>query len=64
MSGLLDWGALMRLGMRDLRIAPRVFWDLSPAELALIAGLDPAAAPAMGRARLDALSALYPDERT
>ena len=60
---MIDWPALMRLGLRDLRLAPDIFWDMTPAELALVAGLDPAAVPCMARARLDELRALYPDER-
>ncbi|MEY2961852.1 MAG: hypothetical protein RLZ60_1682 [Pseudomonadota bacterium] len=59
----MDWAGLMRLGLRGLRLSPREFWALTPAELLLIAGLD-AATPAMGRARLAELAILYPDERT
>ncbi|AUJ63821.1 hypothetical protein B9057_05630 [Aestuarium zhoushanense] len=59
----MDWAGLMRLGLRGLRLSPREFWALTPAELLLIAGLD-AASPAMGRARLAELASLYPDERT
>lgn len=61
--GLFDWAGLMRLGLRGLRLSPDQFWNLTPAELALMAGLDPQAVPTMARARLAELSALYPDER-
>lgn len=56
----LDWPALMRLGLRDLRLTPRDFWALTPAELALMAGLDDAPGP-LTRARLTELAARYPD---
>lgn len=60
MTRPLDWPALMRLGLRDLRLHPRDFWALTPAELMLMAGLDPARAP-LSRARLDELAARFPD---
>jgi len=60
---MIDWTALMRLGLHGLRLTPDQFWALTPAELSLMAGLDPRAAPAMARDRLAELSALYPDER-
>ena len=55
-----DWRALMRLGLRDLRLHPRDFWALTPAELMIMAGLDGAPGP-LTRARLDELAARYPD---
>lgn len=60
---MIDWTALLRLGLHGLRLTPDQFWALTPAELALMAGLDPQTAPAMARDRLAELSALYPDER-
>ena len=60
---MIDWTALMRLGLHGLRLTPDQFWALTPAELSLMAGLDPRAVPAMARDRLAELSALYPDER-
>lgn len=57
-----DWPSLMRLGLRDLRLRPAEFWGLTPAELMLMAGLDAAHSPAMGRAGLAALAAQFPDE--
>ncbi|MCC5963575.1 MAG: phage tail assembly chaperone [Rhodobacteraceae bacterium] len=63
MSGApLDWPALMRLGLRDLRLQPRDFWALTPAELMIMAGLTTAPA-ALTRARLDQLAARYPDSK-
>ena len=61
MSGL-DWPGLMRLGLRDLRLLPRDFWALTPAELMVMAGLDLDAAPVMGRAHLMQLAAQFPDK--
>lgn len=58
--GGLDWPGLMRAGMAGLRLAPDVFWRLTPAELALMLG-DPAAVKPMGRSQLDDLRAAWPD---
>ena len=55
-----DWPALMRAGMRGLGLRPAEFWDLTPAELRLLLGLE-AGGPAMNRDRLDALLAQFPD---
>ncbi len=60
MSRPLDFPALMRLGLRELRLHPRDFWALTPAELMLMAGLDAAQAP-ISRARLNDLAARFPD---
>ena len=60
MSARMDWPALLRLGLRDLRLHPRDFWALTPAELMLMAGLDTAHAP-LTRARLAELAARFPD---
>ncbi|MEM7722878.1 MAG: rcc01693 family protein [Pseudomonadota bacterium] len=57
----MDWPALMRAGLQDLKLTPDVFWRLTPAELLLMLGDDAGAAP-MGRDRLDALSRMFPDE--
>jgi uncharacterized phage protein (TIGR02216 family) len=56
----LDWAGLMRAGLCELRLAPAAFWALTPAELALMLGLD-GARGGMGRAGLDALMARFPD---
>lgn len=61
MSGArFDWPALMRAGLQGLGLTPEAFWRLTPAELALMLGAAPGAAP-MGRARLEALVARFPD---
>lgn len=57
---VFDWPALMRLGLRELRLLPRDFWALTPAELMIMAGLNAAPGP-LNRARLDELVARYPD---
>ena len=56
----IDWPGLMRLGLVRLGLAPEVFWDLTPAELMLMAGLG-AGREAMTRAGLAALAARFPD---
>ena len=56
----LDWPGRMRAGMRGLGLKPREFWDLTPAELALMLGIE-FGAGAMTRGRLDALMAEFPD---
>jgi len=55
-----DWPALMRLGLGQLRLPPDQFWALTPAELALMAGLD--GAGVMDRSGLAALMNMYPDK--
>ena len=56
----IDWAGLMRLGLVELRLTPEVFWALTPGELLLIAGVDPARAP-LSRAVLRALLERFPD---
>ncbi|NVK14445.1 MAG: phage tail assembly chaperone [Rhodobacteraceae bacterium] len=56
----LDWPALMRAGMAGLKLLPRDFWQLTPAELRLMLG-DPAAPQPLGRDRLAALMEAFPD---
>ncbi|MFV0409549.1 MAG: rcc01693 family protein [Paracoccus sp. (in: a-proteobacteria)] len=58
----LDWPGLMRAGMQGLGLAPDIFWSLTPAELALMLGIDPASAP-MTRSRLEALASAWPDRK-
>lgn len=52
----------MQLGLRELRLAPEVFWALTPAELMLIAGRDAQNMP-MTRSGLAALAEAYPDTK-
>ncbi|MEM1151010.1 MAG: rcc01693 family protein [Pseudomonadota bacterium] len=58
MSGL-DWPALCRLGMVQLRLKPAEFWALTPAELRLMAG--PIGTSPLGRAALSTLMEQFPD---
>ncbi len=56
----MDWAGMMRAGLHGLGLTPDAFWRLTPWELRVMLGLTGAAAP-MGRARLDALMAAFPD---
>ncbi len=60
MTGL-DWPGLMRAGLHGLRLRPRDFWAMTPAELQLMLGATHAVAP-MDRLRLDALQQAFPDD--
>ena len=60
MTGL-DWPGLMRAGLLGLGLSPDRFWRLTPAELAIMLGVDSGSAP-LTRARLDELAQLYPDK--
>lgn len=59
MTGM-DWPGLMRAGLHGLRLHPRDFWALTPAELQLMLGVGNGARP-MGRARFDDLLRAFPD---
>lgn len=61
MSGL-DWVGMMRAGLHGLRLTPDQFWALTPAELSVMLGRDMTPG-AMGRDRLAALMAAYPDTK-
>lgn len=63
MTGALDWAGLLRAGLLGLRLRPAEFWALTPAELALLLGVQGRPA-AMGRARLRALMQAHPDAAT
>ncbi len=56
----IQWPALLRFGLVELHLAPDVFWQLTPAELMVMAGQAPGGA-GMSRAGLDALIAKFPD---
>lgn len=56
-----DWAALMRLGLGQLRLTPEQFWQLTPVELALMAGID--GSGMMNRSGLAELMAKYPDNK-
>lgn len=63
MSGVptgLDWAGLMRAGMRGLGLRPDQFWALTPAELALMLGVEDGQG-GMTRDRLAELAARFPD---
>ncbi|MEO0903634.1 MAG: rcc01693 family protein [Pseudomonadota bacterium] len=51
----------MRTGLHQLRLTPRDFWALTPAELQIMLGAAAAQAP-MGRMQLDALLRDFPDD--
>jgi len=55
------WPALLRAGLRDLRLDPETFWSLTPAELQLMLGSGAQAGPLLSSG-LDALMSAYPDE--
>jgi len=57
----VNWPALMRLGLVDLRLRPEQFWALTPAELMLMAGVDGDVA-SLSRAGFADLAASFPDE--
>ena len=59
-SPAFDWPALLRAGLQTLRLKPAEFWSLTPAELALMLGLDQRPLP-MKHARLLQLFEQYPD---
>lgn len=56
----LDWSGLMRAGIRGLGLRPAEFWALTPAELALMLGIE-AGPQAMTRDRLAEMAARFPD---
>lgn len=55
----LDWPGLLRAGLQGAGLRPAEFWALTPVELMVLLGRE-GGAP-MGRARLEALAAAYPD---
>lgn len=61
-SPSLDWAGLMRAGIYGLRLKPREFWALTPAELWLMLGAEAGETP-MDRTRLGQLSAAFPDTK-
>ncbi len=62
MSAGFDWPALMRAGLHGLKLAPDVFWSLTPAELQLMLGSSAGTAPMLSDG-LAALMAAYPDKQ-
>lgn len=58
----LDWPALMRAGLGELRLRPSDFWNLTPVEFLALAGYVGVAAPTT-RETLERLSSAFPDQR-
>ena len=58
---VFDWPGLIRLGLFQLRLRPKDFWDLTPMELMVCAGLESEQATFLGRQGFEVLAALYPD---
>lgn len=56
----IAWAGLIRLGLLRLGLAPEVFWDLTPAELMLLAGEDETP-KGMTRVAFAELAARFPD---
>jgi uncharacterized phage protein (TIGR02216 family) len=56
----IDWAGLLKVGLHELRLPPEQFWRLTPVELRIMLGVD-RIAPALTRARLEELSAAFPD---
>ena len=54
------WHRLMRLGLVQVGLRPDEFWNLTPAELMLMAGGGPGR-DALSREGLEALAARFPD---
>ena len=57
----MDWVGLMRLGLTELRLHPKDFWDLTPVELLMMLGQFKGTGSVLGRARLQALMVQFPD---
>ena len=55
------WPELVRFGLGELKLAPEVFWNLTPAELMILAGRDRARQP-LNKSGLDALMQSFPDK--
>ncbi len=63
----IDWPGLMRIGLGQLRLAPDVFWAMTPAEFRCAmegAGIVPIGGLAPDRASLRELMAAFPDHTT
>jgi uncharacterized phage protein (TIGR02216 family) len=57
----VNWAALMRLGLCDLRLSPERFWALTPAELMLMAGMG-GEMVTLSRSGFADLAASFPDK--
>lgn len=56
-----NWQELMLVGLHQLRLRPDEFWNLTPAELLVMAGAVKPASTVLTRSGLDRLCALFPD---
>lgn len=56
-----NWSELMLVGLHQLQLKPDEFWNLTPAELLVMAGAVTPASQTLTRSGLDALCALFPD---
>ena len=59
----MDWPGLMWLGLRELRLKPHEFWNLTPMELLVMLGRDKDQDTVLGRQRFLELLSLYPDKK-
>lgn len=51
----------MKLGLAELRLPPKTLWDMTPAEMMVMAGLDPRDLMSAGRDWFDLLQSRFPD---
>ena len=58
----LDWPAMLRLGLTQLRLRPDEFWRLTPVEFLLLAGREQGGT-ATTREALERLAGAFPDQR-
>lgn len=56
-----DWPAMMKIGLRQLALAPECFWALTPAEFAVMLGTD-LGPQTLTRGGFEALMDTYPDQ--
>lgn len=59
----LPWNDLMRLGLVELGLAPDVFWNLTPMELVMIAGLGGQGTQSITRSGFEELLRQFPDKK-
>jgi uncharacterized phage protein (TIGR02216 family) len=60
-GGGFNWAELMLVGLHHLRLQPNEFWNLTPAELLVMAGAVKPASQLLTRQGLNELCALFPD---
>lgn len=57
-----DWHGMLRIALGKLRLLPEQFWDLTPCEFLLLAGVRSDQGASLNRRDLTALCASFPDE--